>query len=64
MEAKFQQRVPQKAGIDRPNLTGIPTQTKTLNWLAAFQHYYRLHYISHQLFVLEKVILSLIIILP
>lgn len=28
METKFQQRIPQKAKIDRPNLTGIPTQMK------------------------------------
>ena len=28
MESKFQQRTPQKAGTDRRNLTGIPTQMK------------------------------------
>lgn len=28
MESKFQQREPQKAETDRPNLTGIPTQMK------------------------------------
>lgn len=28
MESEFQQRTPQKAGTDRPNLTGIPTQMK------------------------------------
>ena len=28
MESKFQQREPRKAGTDRPNLTGIPTQMK------------------------------------
>ena len=28
MKSKFQQRAPQTAGTDRPNLTGIPTQMK------------------------------------